>query len=182
MNKIRFVSLLCMISILSVLLMGCGETVDSPIVGKWAYIHDKETAVLELKSNGSAVYNNEKYSFTEDGQYIILSSGKDKQKLRYELVKDDLYLYEPATYIYASEGEPDGLIGVWANENKWSYEFTKEGTFREDGYFPGYYTVDEANSTIKLVYNDHFEDTTIYYSLDGNRLLVEYPWRMVRMN
>jgi hypothetical protein len=60
--------------------------------------------------------------------------------------------------------------------------FTDKGTFLEDGYFPGYYTVDEANSTLKLVYNDQFEDTICYFRLEGDKLYIEYPWPMVKMS
>ena len=85
-----------------------------------------------------------------------------------------------STYEYKDEGTPDGIIGNWYNaEKKWSFEFTSSGTFKEDGYFPGYYTLGEDGTSISLVYNDHFLDSTLYYSIDGNQLTLEYPWPMV---
>ena len=40
---------------------------------------------------------------------------------------------------------------------------------------------EEGDSSFKLMYIDHFEDTVCYYTLDGNVLMVEYPWQMVKM-
>ena len=181
MNRKKIVSLLCVISIIAASLCGCEEKATSPLQGNWAYIHDDETTILSLKENNKATYHKEKYSYEADAKYITLSSkGKEDLKLRYELNNDDLYLYEPAEYTYAGEGEPNGIIGEWVSENQWSFEFTENGTFREDGYFPGYYSLDEENGAIILVYNDHFEDAVVYYQIEGNKLKVEYPWRMVK--
>ena len=66
-----------------------------------------------------------------------------------------------------------------AFDEKYSYEFTEKGTFYEDQNFPGHYQVDESDHSIKLMYNDQFEDTYLYYSLDGDVLTIEYPWSMV---
>ena len=94
---------------------------------------------------------------------------------------DKLYIYEQTTYKYDGEGEPEGLIGQWScAEKKWKFEFTDDGTFMEDGYFPGYYIVDEAEGSFKLIYNDRFEDTVCYYNITGDELLLEYPWCMVK--
>lgn len=183
MNKRKFVSLLLIVSILSLCLIGCGKKSDSKQVGKWAYIHDTETAVLILKEDCSAIFKGKSYSFEDDGSYLTLKASNEELKMKYEMVNGDMYLYETNVYTYVGDGTPDGLVGVWRNApNKWEFEFTDKGTFKEDTYFPGYYTVNEENSSIKLVYNDHFEDTIILYSINGNELTIQYPWRMVRMN
>ena len=89
-------------------------------------------------------------------------------------------LYETFVYEYTGEGEPSGVLGTWQEVNgNLSFEFTDKGTFREDYYSPGYYSVDEENGVIKLVYNDHYADTYIYYKLDGRFLTVDYPWPVV---
>lgn len=180
MKKIKLFAVMTALVVAVLSLTGCSEKITSPIVGEWAYIHDDQTVVLSLSANGKASYKGEKYSYTEDGQYITLSSGKNKLRLRYELNNDDLYVYEPTTYVYVGNDTPNGLIGAWQCA-KWSFEFYDDGTFREDGYFPGYYTVSEDGTSFKLMYTDHFEDTTCYFAINGDELLVEYPWRMVRM-
>jgi hypothetical protein len=152
------------------------------ICGSWAYIHDKETAIAVFREDGTAQYEGKDYSFECDSQFIKL---KDKDgettQLRYTLDDEGIYLYSNNTYTFSGDGEPDGLVGKWScAEKNWSYTFTEEGTFLEDGYFPGEYTVDNENSTFKLVYNDQFEDTVCYFRLEENKLHIEYPWRMVK--
>ena len=167
-------------------LSGCGSGVElspeaSAIQGSWAYIHSKDFESLLLKDNGKAVFENEKYTYDCDGTYLTLTASDGTElKMRYVLEDGTLNLYKSSTYTYSSVVKPDGVVGVWEDpDDHWSYEFTENGTFREDKYFTGYYTVNYADGTIKLVYNDQFEDTTIYYSIDGYELTVEYPWPMV---
>lgn len=175
-----------------VLISACGknekETVISDkaleICGSWAYIHDKDTAIAVFRKDGTAKYESKEYSFECDSQFIKL---KDKAgetiQLRYVIDDEGMYLYSQNTYTFCGEGEPENLVGEWTcAEKNWSYAFTQTGTFMEDGYFPGYYTVDDENSTFKLVYNDHFDDTVCYFRLEENKLHIEYPWLMVRMN
>lgn len=166
------------------LLAGCGTgTALSPqaqaLCGKWAYIHDDATTVLQLKDNGNAVFHDKTYRFNCDDSFITLTGGGTTTALRYQWDGDDIYLYEQTTY--TCEDTHDGLVGKWVSEkDHWSFEFTEQGTFDEDGYFPGHYTVNEAEGTFKLMYNDPFEDTTCYYHINGDELLVEYPWHMVK--
>lgn len=171
-----------------IVLSGCGKTAAadlSPqakkIIGKWAYIHAKEETVAEFKEDGTATYQGEKYTFDCDDTFVHLT-GKEGQvtKLRYEVAADGIYLYQHTDYSYTGEGTPESIYGSWrCEEKKWSFEFTKEGTFLEDGYFPGKYVLDEANSTVKLIYGDKFEDTVFYYAVRDNILSIEYPWKMV---
>ncbi len=184
MKKFSLYSIIGAILMMGTLLVGCGsQKVESPVVGKWAYIHDETTEILNVSANGTAVYKGDKYKVADENGFLILSgTGKDKLKLRYEISGEDLYLYEPAFYTFEGSEDPEGLIGKWSNPTtKWSFEFYDDGTFREDGYFPGYYMLDEATSSFKLAYEDHFEDTTCYYNIEGRELTVEYPWRMIRM-
>lgn len=166
------------------LLAGCGPKADlsapaQTLCGKWAYIHDETTTVLQLKDDGKAVFHEEKYTWDCDGEFISLTDNKGTATaLRYAWDDQDIYLYEQT--IYTCQGTHDGLIGKWVSEkDHWSFEFTTNGTFDEDGYFPGHYSVDEAAGTFRLAYNDPFEDTTCYYQINGDELLVEYPWHMV---
>lgn len=163
-------------------LTACGKKIDlGEVEGKWAYIHDTETVAFSAGSNGKATLDGEKYSVSVDDNYITLSSGGKEEKLRYLIDKDGMLLYKNTSYTLDEGQELNGIIGTWSAGNGWVFEFTEEGTFKEDTYFPGYYTVDENAGTIKLIYNDHFEDTVIYYSLDGDKLTLQYPWRMVKI-
>ncbi|MCR4587615.1 MAG: hypothetical protein K5682_04335 [Lachnospiraceae bacterium] len=169
-----------------VMLAGCGQSAErdrlrEAVAGEWAYIHDPETTILKLGKNGKASYQGKSYKYTVDETYLTLNDGDEELRLRYKKDGDEFYLYQPCDYTFSGEGDPDGLVGKWYDaDTKWSYEFTADGTFREDGYFPGYYVNDPENGEIKLVYNDQFYDTTLYYTLDGEHLHIEYPWSMVK--
>lgn len=160
---------------------GCGTKIDSPLVGDWAYIHEPTESVLSLKSNGKAVYNGVDYTYSIDDGFIVLNKGKVETKLRYSENSGGFILYQSTEYTYKGNGTPDSIIGEWVNEpNRWYYEFTDSNSFNEDGFFQGYYTLDVQAKTIKLAYNDHFEDAILYYSLEGNVLTIDYPWQMVK--
>jgi hypothetical protein len=164
-------ALLCMIAIIG----GCGATTE-----KWAYIHEPTKAVIALSTNGKATYKGNEYSYTEDGDYIILRNKEgDQQSLRYVMDGDKMTLYEESTYTRVGSG--NGLVGDWQQGNGWSYVFTEDGKFSEESIFYGHYTVDEDNSRIKLMYDDPIEDAYLYYTLDGDKLTVAYPWPMVRV-
>ncbi len=192
MKKIKLLITFLAIMLILLTLTACGKKENDTVIskeaqaisGSWAYIHDRETAIAVFHKNGTAEYEGEEYTFECDSQYIMLKNkdGETKQ-LRYTLDDEGMYLYSNNTYTFSGEGEPSGLVGEWScKEKNWTYTFTETGTFMEDGFFPGYYTVDDQNSTFKLVYNDQFEDTVCYFSLDGDKLCIEYPWRMVKMS
>ncbi len=154
---------------------------EQKLCGSWAYIHDKETAAVIFNEDGSAEYRGEEYSYSCDGQFISLTDNAEETlTLRYVLDEAGMYLYNNNIYTYDGEGSPDGLVGEWTcKEDHWTFSFTKEGTFMEDGYFTGYYSVDSAKSCFTLVYEDQFEDTVCYFRLEEKKLYIEYPWRMV---
>ncbi len=192
MKITKFLPTIFAVVLMLLLMIACGKNENDTaksnealgIYGGWAYIHDKETAIAVFHEDGTAEYEGKDYSFEGDSQFIKLmdTDGKTIQ-LRYTLDDEGMYLYSNNTYTFSGEGEPVGLVGEWScAEKNWSYSFTEAGTFMEDGFFPGYYTVDDENSTFKLVYNDQFEDTVCYFHLEKDKLRIEYPWRMVRMS
>ena len=171
--------IVCLSVMLILLMTGCSKEVTTE---EWAYIHDATTTVLALSDNGTAVFNGKNYSYKLEDDILTLTD-KDGYVARMRFIPDgDQYLlYQTYRYEYKGEGKPDGIIGYWQEINgNLSFEFTDNGTFREDYYSPGYYSVDEENGIIKLVYNDMYADTYIYYTLDGNILTVDYPWPVVR--
>ncbi len=192
MKTTKFIPTFFVVVLMLLLITACGKNENDTaisnevlgICGSWAYIHDKETAIAVFHEDGIAQYEGKDYSFECDSQFIKLKDTDGETiQLRYVLDDEGMYLYSNNTYTFSGEGEPDGLVGEWScAEKNWSYSFTEAGTFMEEGYFPGYYTVDDENSTFKLVYNDQFEDTVCYFQLEENKLHIEYPWRMVRIS
>jgi hypothetical protein len=188
MKKVKYLTSFLVIMLIMLFMTACGKnTTAKPneanaIYGSWAYTHDKETAIAVFHKDGTAQYEGKDYSFECDSQFIKLKDKDDKIiKLRYVLNDEGMYLYSNNTYTFSGKGEPNGLVGEWScAEKNWSYSFTEAGTFMEDGFFSGNYTVDDENSTFKLVYKDQFEDTVCYFKLGDSKLQIEYPWPMVR--
>lgn len=181
MKRTAFSLLVILVFSFTLFLSGCGRT-PSEAEGRWAYIHDTEAEAFVL-SYDKAVIDGTEYKVESIGEdYIVLSLDGREMSHRYEMNSAGMLLYKTTDYVLEGEDTAEGLVGRWFNaEKKWSFEFTEDGTFREDGYFPGQYIVDEQAGLFKLIYNDHFEDTVCYYSISGNVLTVEYPWQMVRM-
>ena len=160
-----------------ILASGC-----SALSGKWAYNHDPQTPILELKNGGQAIYKEKKYTYRINDPFIELTASDGSvSELRYRRDGDDLYIYEQAVYNYEGEGDVSRLPGRWVSENNMSFEFTVSGKFCEDGLFTGIYKIDPDEKTFTLVYNEDFQDTTCYYSISGNQLRVEYPWCLVKV-
>ncbi|MCQ2494456.1 MAG: hypothetical protein MJ104_07625 [Lachnospiraceae bacterium] len=180
MKSIRRYIALALMMVMCFCMIGCGE--KDAFYGKWAYSHDTEKMIAQFKTGGKVTYKGTEYSYVENNGVLEMTSANETLNYKYMWDGDVLYIYEPMTYYYQGEGEADGLVGYWLAENgRSNYEFTAQGTFREDSYIPGYYSVNEENHSIKCVYNDQYFDTVIYYTLDGNTLVVEYPWPMVKM-
>ena len=180
MKKFKRLIALALMMVMCFSMIGCGE--KDAFFGKWAYNHDTATEIIQFKADGKLTYKGTNYFYTDNNGVFELTSSSGNLNLRYVLDGETLYLYEPMTYHYQGEGEADGIIGYWLADNgRSNYEFTTEGTFREDSYIPGHYLLNEEEHSIKCVYNDHYVDTVIYYTLDGNTLTVEYPWALVRM-
>lgn len=189
MKARRFVTLLCLVLVLVTALTAC--TKDSEVkyndsfVGRWGYIHEPEKEAFVLKDNGKAILDEKEYTYTKKDETTLLLTDKDGNVTEMAIApdgEDEMYIYKTQKYSYMGEGTPDGLVGTWnALDSNLSFEFTAQGEFKEDGYFPGYYLPSDDNTSLKLIYNDHFEDTTIFYSIEGKELTVRYPWKMIRI-
>lgn len=180
MKKVRVLSIL-LLAALILTVTGCGNS--DATIGKWAYIHDAETCALKIQSNGKLELDGNSYTYTkDDSSFSLTDTNGSNTDMKYVMEKDGMLIYKTTVYT-CDDAAPGSIIGVWKDATtKWSFEFTDGGEFKEDGYFPGLYRVDEAAGTVKLVYNDHFEDTLIYYTREGNSLIIEYPWKMVKMD
>lgn len=181
MKKVKRIIALALMMSLCFCLIGCTEKETDEFYGKWTYNYDEDTVIMQFKSDGTVNYKGTKYSYVENNGFLELTSDKKQLSIRYFFDEDMLYIYESMTYHYQGEGDANGLIGYWLADNgRSNYEFTEEGTFREDSYIPGHYVVNEEDHSILCMYNDQYYDTTIYYTLDGNTLTVDYPWAMIR--
>lgn len=188
MKKNRLITLTCLMICLMIMTCACQKKTsdteskeDAKAGESWAYVHEPETEILFLGTDGKATFKGKEYEYSKDDEFITLTDAQNQiLKMHYEMKKDQLILYEITLYHYAGSGERNGIEGIWkgGEEDRLSYEFTAMGTFMEDGYFPGHYEVNDEDGTIKLMYNDHFMDCYLYFTLDGDNLTIEYPWPM----
>ena len=179
----KSVFLVLMICMLVSLMAGCSGS-KGPLDGEWAYIHDTDKAALILESGGKASLDGVKYSdCTYDDAVITLTDSQSNvKKLRYVVTEKGILLYKATDYVRSDADSSSDIVGEWKDTpDNWSYEFTAEGTFVEDGFFSGTYKVNEAEGTITLTYNEDTDETVIYYSVSGDTLTIEYPWPMVKI-
>ncbi|WP_026527925.1 hypothetical protein [Butyrivibrio sp. VCD2006] len=186
MKKVNNSFLIIAITALLILPTGCG----SKKIESWAYTHEPDKETIALYDNGKAVFKGENYTYTKDDSWITLTDkSKNELKLRYEMNGEGMTLYEKSTYKLdksaenaetENNGDGESIIGTWVQDNGWSYVFTPEGEFSEEGIFFGHYSVDDEKSCIRLMYNDPIEDAFLYYTLNGDELTVDYPWPMTK--
>ena len=160
------------------IITGCGATSE-----QWAYNHEPEDMILELFSNGKAEYKGDSYKYTKDDSYIHL---KDKNgnttDIRYVMDGEEMLFFESSVYHREGGSTEDGIFGQWKqDEGSEFFQFTKDGKFSEDNIFFGKYGLDKDAGTIKLMYSEPLQDTILYYTLDGDSVTIEYPWRLVRI-
>ncbi|MCR5357276.1 MAG: hypothetical protein K6E63_07705 [Lachnospiraceae bacterium] len=176
MKNLRFSAAVLAAVLMMSSLCGCGSKAQH-----WAYNHEPGTEVLTLYDNGKAVFEGKDYTYVKDASNITLTAADGTvTNHRYELDGEEMKFYKPAVYTREAGSEGEGIIGKWVQDNGRNlFEFTKEGQFNEDGYFYGHYTVKENEGTIKLMYVDPLQDTLLYYSLDNDKITIEYPWTLV---
>ena len=161
---------------------------EQALLGKWAYAHEKDQPTLILRNDGTAEFEGEKYEYTCDGERIHLVGRTNEKHLRYVQKDHQMYLYIQSTYTkqadynYQGTVTPSEVIGYWLCEaTNWTYEFTPNGTFMEDGALTGYYEVNEEAKTVKLMYGEALEDAVFYYQITEEGLFIEYPWLMEKI-
>lgn len=180
----KYLSVILLVAMVLSSLTGCGNNQyeAGSVLGKWAYVHEPGETAFVLSEDGKATLDGEKYTYTMDDECIYLKDKNQNEKvLRYVMDEEEMLLYLPYIYTFTSEGDPSELVGIWENlENNWFFEFTDKGTFNEDGYSQGYYISYPEEGIIYLFYNDQYPDTTLFYSINGNEMYLEYPWPMVR--
>lgn len=174
MKKFKTPLLMFLICIALFSLSGCAKKTES-----LAYIHEPTKEILSFYDDGTAEYKGNKYKFKIENSVLYLTSDEGTIGLRFINNGDEILLYEKSTYQYDGEKNTDGIVGVWKQDNGWAYVFTEDGKFSEEGIFFGHYAVDEQSQCIKLMYDDPIEDAYLYYELDGDKLVIDYPWPVV---
>ena len=177
MKRLKF-PILAAILTMTAMLAGCGKTEH------WAYNHEPDKDALVLYDNGKAELDGESFTYTKNETVISLTDASGNT-VDHRYITDDahdqIYFYKSAVYHRGEEEKGAGIIGVWTQDNgRNTFQFTKDGTFSEENIFFGHYRLDKQAGTIKLMYSDPIEDTLLYYTLDGDEMIIDYPWPMVK--
>ncbi len=179
--KKKTISVLTAFALTAVILVaGCSKkTPDNDYVGKWRYSYDTNKVSMKIENGGKASLDGEKYSYTEKDDGLVLENERgDVVKVRFKDNNENIYVYKSMNF--APKGSTEGLYGEWECGNN-SFVFTKDGMFLEDGYFPGYFVINEEASSVILVYIDQFETTAVPFRLEEDRLIIDYPWEMMKL-
>ena len=151
--------------------------------GDWAFNHAPEESVLLVREDGTAVFQGKEYTWETEEEFLHLTDAEGtKTSLRYRTEDGKTLLYLPAEYRRAEDVPGEGLLGAWiGKESEGSnYIFRGDGMFLEDGTFTGTYQIDAEAGTVLLHYIRYFDDTLVYFRVEGNDTLkVEYPWPLV---
>ena len=167
---------------LTTVMLISGGCSGSKKIESWAFDYEPTEEILALYDDGKAVYKGEKCTYVKDDDSIDITD-KDGNTVehKYFMDKDKMVVYIASVYDYQDEGDPDGIVGNWAcGKNIFRFLAAPKLEFSEEDIFYGHYSVDEANSSITLMYSDPIPDATLYYSLDGNKLTIDYPWPLVK--
>jgi len=151
---------------------------------QWVYIHDRTVPAMILYKDGTASFDGVKYKSYEvlENTVRFTSESGDVVSIRYfdetKNGENRRTVYRITDYkLKPSKLTGDSpVIGYWnCPEKNWSYQFTANGTFLEDGVLPGYYYVND-DGTIRLRYDGQLPETVFYYSIHDDVMTVEYPW------
>lgn len=179
MKNLKKTSIILALIMVMLIPTGCGSANK---IESWAKDYEPSEEYLALYDNGKAVCEGKNYTYVKDDDSITLTD-KDGNSVdhRYYMDSDKMVFYIASVYDYKGDGAPEGIVGNWESGRN-IFRFTSEPSleFSEEDIFYGHYSVDKDNSSIKLMYSDPIPDVTLYYSLDGNKLTIDYPWPLVK--
>lgn len=175
-------ALVCLIAALLLCVYTAAE--ETAFTGEWAFTHEPEKAVLVLNADGSGSYFGTDILWHCEGTQLYLENEDGSSfALTAEPMGEAMTVYLPAVYERISEIGGEGqIVGTWKAEgdSQSSFVFTDSGKFLEDAVFTGNYLFDEEHAAVTLKYVGGFGDTLIYVSFYEGKLIVGYPWLMIR--
>ncbi len=163
------------------LCLPCAAEQACPLIGRWTF-PGLDEVVLRVEADGTAVYQGQAFDWTDRGDALeLVSADGTVTVLRYLSDESGMWIW-PATVYARTEGDAgSGLTGAWSvpETPRVSFVFRADGTFVEDTVFTGTWTADEEAGTFRLDYGGMFDPVVCRWSIEGDRLTVEYPWQLV---
>ena len=179
-RKLFLLVLVCCISFAVV----CGSGEPCPLLGDWAFDYEPAAAVLTVKDDGTACWNGADFTWEDDGSFLLLKDqAGETASLRYLVKEGRVQVFLAGTYTRTAKDRDEEIFGAWKKDGSYgnSFIFEKDMRFMEDGTFVGTFSLDEEAGTFTLKYQPAiFEDTTCYFTREGDSMTVEYPWTVVK--
>lgn len=164
--------------------VACGAEESCPLLGDWAFDYEPSVSVLTVREDGTALWNGAEYAWEDDGTFLLLKNKEGEEaSLRYLADGERVRIFLAGTYTRTAKDKDEEIFGAWVKDNSYgsSFIFEKDMRFMEDGTFIGTFQVDDETGTFTLKYQPAiFEDTTCYFTWEGDRMTVEYPWTVVQ--
>lgn len=181
-RMIRYTTLILLA--LCLVTAAAAETVTG-LAGEWVYRDIPDVTVLTLNEDGTAYYAGTDLTWLDEGLDILLTDSEGAVfQLVYAIEGANMVVWLPSVYTRDAEtGEAGSIVGTWkvGGDSLSSFVFREDGQFAEDDVFAGNYVIDPENGRITLQYQDgFFKDTVMLYALEGDTLLIEYPWVLTR--
>ena len=161
----------------------CGAEEACPLLGDWAFDYEPAVSVLTVREDGTALWNGAEYAWEDDGTFLLLKNGEgEEMSLRYLVKEDKVQIFLAGAYTRTAKDKDEEIFGAWKKDGSYgsSFIFEKDMRFMEDSTFVGSFRVDEEAGIFTLMYEPAiFEDTTCYFTWEGDHMTVEYPWTVV---
>ena len=162
---------------------GCLAEEACPLLGDWAFDYEPAVSVLTVKEDGTALWNGTDCTWEDDGTFLLLKDqAGETTPLRYLAEEGRIRIFLSGSYTRTAKDKDEEIFGAWKKDGSYgsSFIFEKDMRFMEDGTFVGSFVVDDEAGTFTLKYQPEiFEDTTCYFTREGDRMTVEYPWTIV---
>ncbi len=120
----------------------CSEEARLPLIGEWAFNYAPETAVLLVREDGTAFYEELDWTWEWDATVPALTltnPEEERKEIRYASDENGIRIYLPGEYTRKDKLADEEIWGVWTlnGSDRSSFVFEKDGRFMEDSTFVG---------------------------------------------
>ena len=82
--------------------------------GEWAFNHEADKTVLLLREDGTAVWQEEDFTWTDDGEFLhLVPEEGEAVSIRYLAGDGKTLIWLPVEYVRTEDDPGEGLAGAW---------------------------------------------------------------------